>query len=82
MRWHGNNYHSKTSAKKKKFHSALDLGVFVKEVLEVVRKVNDALLHLGDVAPPVELNFTQELWVVRHLNNFIFNSILKSWSVF
>ena len=57
------------------FRSAPNLWIFVKEVFEVVRKVNDALLHLGDVAPPVELNFTEELWVVCHLEHLQFNLI-------
>ena len=47
---------------------APNLWIFVKEVLEVFRKVNDAFLHLGDVAPSIELNFTQELGIVCHLN--------------
>ena len=54
----------------KKVCSAPNLGIFVKEVFEVVGEVNDALLHLGDAAPPIELNFTEELWVVCHLQMF------------
>ena len=81
MAW--NTASCKAFAKKNHvFRSAPNLRIFVKEVLEVVRKVNDTLLHLGDVAPPIELNFTQELWIVCHLNNFIFNSIWKSWCNF
>merc|ERR1719222_940994 len=53
----------------KRFRSAPNLGIFVKEVFEVVGEVNDALLHLGDAAPPIELNFTEELWVVCHLDD-------------
>ena len=47
-----------------------DLRIFVKEVFEVFRKVNDPLFHLGDAAPPVKLNFPEELWVVCHLEHF------------
>ena len=54
----------------KKVCSAPNLGIFVKEVFEVVGEVNDALLHLGDAAPPIELNFAEELWVVCHLQMF------------
>merc|ERR1719222_630255 len=53
----------------KRFRSAPNLGIFVKEVFEVVGEVNDALLHLGDAAPPIELNFAEELWVVCHLDD-------------
>ena len=54
----------------KRFRSAPNLWIFVKEVFEVVGEVNDALLHLGDAAPPIELNFAEELWVVCHLQMF------------
>ena len=57
-----------------------NLWVFVEEVLQVVREVNDTLLHVGDVAPSIELNFTQELGVVCHLRQFayFFNSVYVS----
>ena len=59
------------------FGSDSNLWVFVEEVLQVVREVNDTLLHVGDVAPSIELNFTQELGVVCHLRQFayFFNSV-------
>ena len=61
------------------FGSDSNLWVFVEEVLQVVREVNDTLLHVGDVAPSIELNFTQELGVICHLRQFayFFNSVCE-----
>ena len=47
-----------------------NLWIFVKEVLEVFRKVYNAFFHVGDLAPPVELDVPQELGVVRHLAKY------------
>ena len=47
-----------------------NLWIFVKEVLEVFRKVYNAFFHVGDLAPPVELDVAQELGVVRHLGKY------------
>ena len=47
-----------------------NLWVFVKEVLEVFREVYNTFFHVGDLAPPVELDVAQELGVVRHLAKY------------